>query len=92
MSADNWASCPNCQSEKAYNDLCEEIDNSYGEIGQGLYLELVAKRDNWDTLNNPDLREDYEIGIYDGDFYIIYSAHCDNCNFEFKYNHREKVS
>lgn len=37
------------------------------------------------------LREDYEIGIYDGEFFISYGGRCMVCGFEKKFNHTEKV-
>ena len=38
-----------------------------------------------------NLREDYDIGIYDGKFEVIYSGECAECDFRKKYNYEERV-
>jgi hypothetical protein len=69
-----------------------------GDVPQGsLGVEMSA--DNWTTCpkckKEEGLREDYEIGILDGEFYIIYSGSCSErhggCGWEFKFRHNEKV-
>jgi hypothetical protein len=58
--------------------------------------------DNWGICpkcKNPDqtLREDYEIGIYEGEFYIRYKGHCQpgerygGCGFKHTFKHDEKI-
>ena len=37
------------------------------------------------------VREDYEIGIWGGEFFIRYSGVCTECDFEKKFTHTEKV-
>lgn len=38
------------------------------------------------------LREDYEQGILpEGEYYVIYKAHCQVCGFHWEYNHSEQV-
>ncbi len=43
-----------------------------------------------DNFGTP-LREDYEIGIYGGEFFISYSGMCRECDFEKKFEHSEQV-
>ena len=57
--------------------------------------------DNWGTcpkchgvIGNTfnTLREDYDIGIdEDGEFEISYWASCEECKFQFKFDHKQKV-
>jgi predicted Zn-ribbon and HTH transcriptional regulator len=88
MSANNWAQCPKC--EKKFNESVKmakaNLKNSYGKVEAEAYIlasQAVAamKFDDRQTL-----REDWELGIIDGEFYVRYSAHCDKCGFnhEFK--------
>ncbi len=37
------------------------------------------------------LREDYEIGIQDGEFYARYKGRCNSCDFDFRYDYSKKV-
>ena len=37
------------------------------------------------------VREDYEIGIYEGEFFISYSGRCGECDFEKHFHHTEKL-
>jgi len=37
------------------------------------------------------VREDYEIGIYNGEFFIHYSGVCTECDFEKHFEHSERV-
>ncbi len=56
MSADNWASCPKCVTDK-------------------------EERDREQYFGNGKLREDYEIGFYDGIFHVSYRGECQECDF-----------
>ena len=38
------------------------------------------------------LREDYEIGIYNGEFDISYRASCTNCNYKKVFEHTENIT
>jgi hypothetical protein len=94
MSADNWAPCPQCEKigEKRSRDLSAAADAAYGKVGADEYLAMlrqaseVAPDDERNTL-----REDYEIGISDGEFYIRYSGTCDKCGFKFTHKHDEMM-
>ena len=43
------------------------------------------KKDVTKEIVGNDLREDYEVGFIEGDFYIFYNARCSKCGFTFKY-------
>jgi hypothetical protein len=51
--------------------------------------------DNWRVCPNCDnkdtLREDYEIGIYEGEFFVGYSCSCGVCGFKWNYNYTKSV-
>lgn len=36
-------------------------------------------------------REDYEIGIYKGKFFIDYRGHCQSCNYLKEFKHNEEI-
>lgn len=58
---------------------CESLENRFA-IENHLHAPSV---DN-------SLREDYELGIVKGEFYVFYKGQCD-CGFSFKFNHKEKI-
>jgi len=37
------------------------------------------------------VREDYQQGIIDGEYFVRYSAKCRECDFSFSYEHKQKV-
>jgi len=39
----------------------------------------------------PLLREDYEVGIERGEFFVIYTGSCQECGFKKKFKHKEKI-
>ena len=53
--------------------------------------------DNWadcpkcSERGESSLREDYEIGILDGEFYVIYTGECRECGFKFQSKYEERV-
>ena len=80
MSANNWAKCPRC---------ADNIEYKYGKISLSEFKKLL---ENEKSIGYETLREDYEIGIYNGKFFISYLAHCNRCGFEFKYEYEEMVN
>lgn len=95
MSADNWTACPRCKKnfEKSVADANANLKKSYGKIDAEAHIlasQAVAEM-NFDDRET--LREDYELGILKGEFYIRYKAHCDKCGFhhEFKKDEVLKV-
>lgn len=94
MSADNWTVCPKCGTE---NEGAEERER---ERRKALYGTIPMEE--WEALNKKPLpqdepedtlREDYEIGIWDGKFFAKYSGYCtnDDCDFQFEFNHEEQI-
>jgi len=92
MSTDNWGTCPKCggvDSEEWERDK-KKLEESYGKIPADEYLDLLAaflaafteEPDEVETL-----REDYELGILDGEFYVIYHAGCTKCGFKYEFKH-----
>ncbi len=100
MSADNWTMCPRCyRTNKA---KAEELDklasDSYGKVSVDKFDELRRQAESFreGLAHSSDfretLREDYEIGIYNGEFFATYSGECGTCGFSFKFKHNEEVS
>lgn len=88
MSADNWAICPRCEERK--KKLEEEVKSLYGQISAEDYLKKVEEL----KVQNKDLytlREDYEIGIYKGQFRVDYGASCKVCGFNYSYKYNDRV-
>ena len=88
MSADNWTYCPMCKhnTEKRRLTLEKECKDKYGKVSLKEYQILQMKLKN---VKNSDqdtsLREDYEIGIFEGDLIIDYKASCSVCDFKFHF-------
>jgi len=89
MSADNWAQCPKCEvlEIKRTVALDETIKQAYGRVSSEKYLELLQKQQSPEPLGYT-LREDYEIGIHGGEFVVSYGGRCNNCSFEYSFNHK----
>ena len=92
MSADNWAICPRCRERelKAHAALLKRIETEYGKIPAAEYLALVEASQKPIQLTKATLREDYEIGIWEGNFEITYRAECE-CGFAHSFQHSKKV-
>jgi hypothetical protein len=78
MSADNWTFCPKCKDSKN-----KELESLYGKIPAEEYLKKAKELST--ESNEETLREDYEIGIWDGKFRISYDAYCEACGYEYTF-------
>ena len=90
MSADNWATCPQCQkqAEKAREKYLAKLEDSYGKVPLSTY-ESMRNAVPSGAVKDATLREDYEVGVdTDGFFYLSYSCGCDKCGFR----HSEKIN
>ena len=99
MSADSWTQCPRCyvtNREKAA-ELDKIAAESYGKVPAEKFDELrndafsFRKGITSDSNFTESLREDYEVGIQNGEFSVGYYGRCDTCGFEFSFKHEEKV-
>jgi predicted Zn-ribbon and HTH transcriptional regulator len=99
MSADKWTQCPRCYvtNRSRANELDREASESYGNVSVEKFDELRRHAEYFrKSLTTDDnicftLREDYEIGIRDGEFSVYYGASCQTCGFKFEFKHEEKV-
>lgn len=95
MGADNWTYCPKCQPLplKSAQDLAfEAAKKLYGKVSAEQYADSIAgAREQSDDPPEPTLREDYELGIQEGEFEVSYGAYCTACKFEFSFNHKQDV-
>ena len=84
MSADNWTKCPRC-----YKKAEDKAALVYGKVSREEYERI--RRAVPEDGPEETLREDYEIGIYDGMFEVTYSGYCAECGFEFNFEHKTPV-
>ena len=92
MSADRWAVCPKCKEkgEQAHANLLNRVKTDYGKIAADEYLELI-EQSRQPAEEERTLREDWEIGIWDGEFLVSYRASCPECGFSHKFEHKQPV-
>lgn len=98
MSADNWAVCPKCL-KKANDDLekaREKLNKAYGIVPSIEYLKMFQETErSIESVSSyamkAELREEYEIGIDENNFYVSYSASCQECGFKYSYQTEEKI-
>jgi hypothetical protein len=99
MSADNWTQCPRCLvTNKAKADELDKIaSEAYGKVSAEKFDKLRDEAKAFrkalysDDNFRSTLREDYEIGMYSGEFQVSYSCGCRTCGFSFSHSHEEKV-
>jgi hypothetical protein len=90
MSANNYATCPNC--EKRCTDKIEEVKKLYNVLTVDDYnarLRKALEEDKNQRLYA--LREDWEIGVYNGAFRVDYTASCDKCGWTKRFKHEKQV-
>jgi len=96
MSANNWAVCPKCQ---AHDELCvvlaeAEAKSSYGIASPEEYeARVLGAKKQRDALAQAEktLREDYELGLHEGKFYVSYRGDCTVCDFVHVFKHEEAI-
>jgi hypothetical protein len=87
MSADNWATCPQCEENHRLElaKLDKQIAEAYGSIPVTAFDDLRNRRTVMTGELPNTLREDYEIGIYKGVFECSYTAFCEACGFHYEF-------
>ena len=92
MSADNWTTCPRCKekAEQAQADLLSRVETDYGKVAANEYVELIEQTKQ-PVEPGRTLREDWEIGIWKGKFFVSYSASCEECGFSHEFEHKQPV-
>lgn len=93
MSADNWAECPQCvRLDKArYEKEQQKVRDAYGNVDSDEYLAMVGVLSTFEPKGNENLREDYQIGIWNGQFCVIYKARCERCRFRHSFTAEELI-
>ncbi len=97
MSADNWTKCPKCEAihEQEIENARDIVSNKYGVVDKDTYLKAKSVLDTeygsrgW--VGGDTLREDYEIGIWCGEFEVSYQASCEVCGFKFEYKFNRSI-
>lgn len=92
MSANNYTKCPQCarQSTEKAEEVKAILTAAYGKVPPDEYLALVKENSKPAPLKE-SLREDWEIGIYKGEFFVSYRASCDVCGFTYEYEVKQDV-
>ncbi len=94
MSADAYRSCPECEKNqnKDFEEKKAKLNKKYGKMDMEEFLAAHDKLAKEITKELEEtLREDYEIGIWNGEFNINYSAHCSECGFSFTVNEKKDI-
>lgn len=90
MSADNWATCPQClaRAEMEKAELAKQAADAYGKMAEDDYAQLRAQSRE-DIALDPTMREDYELGVdLLGEFSISFSASCSTCGYRFTFERK----
>ena len=92
MSPNNWRICPKCEKKEAdeFQARRKTAQKAYGEVSQDEYLRLMNESRVFPELEQT-LRENWQIGVYDGTFSVGYSCSCDACGFSWKYKYKEDL-
>jgi len=92
VSADNWTICPKCKkvNDKAVEDALNLPGKIYGKVPLEEYTAALSAAKSLPKLSET-LREDFEVGIYNGKFSVSYGARCTDCDFTFKHSHEEEL-
>jgi hypothetical protein len=92
VSADNWTSCPACE-EKHDAELLKrgaELQASYGKVSVEEFDALRRTFKAFASKRHADsFREDYEMGVHAGEFFVDYHGECQDCGFSHTFEHRE---
>jgi hypothetical protein len=97
MGADKYTECPKClkKREVEFKKFETKHNESYGKVSRDTYLKNIEKLNEMKReLDTPikTVREDFEIGIYDGEFEVDYSSSCSKCDFAFTYKFGDNLS
>lgn len=95
MSADNWTTCPRCSINKdtAAAKAQAKADAKYGKVPAQEFMELLAQAEALKEAEmTQTMREDYDIGIGDGEFEVNFRASCSTCGLRYEYKHAEQVT
>lgn len=88
MSADNWTYCPKCKAKDEARKASQlnEAEEAYGKVTAAEYADMIAAAREVIDLEET-LREDYQIGIHNGQFEVGYRCSCGVCGFCWSYKH-----
>ncbi len=100
MSADRWATCPQCaaQLHKNRDNEYKRIMASYATIPVEQFTKQIdeynarLKEESKGRMVDSSLREDYEVyTTVEGKFYVSYSCRCENCKWGHDFNHEAMI-
>ena len=95
MSADNWTQCPRCLKRRAMEveNKETEVGAAYGNVTVERFDQMRAELESLktDEVDNT-FREDYEIGVFDGEFFVQYKGACGTCNLRHEFKYEQDVN
>jgi hypothetical protein len=92
VSADRWTACPRCQADHdaEVTKARQAADAAYGTASIDEFDRLREKATAMAGPIDNTLREDYDIGIDEGTFYVDFRAACVACDFRFAFKHQQE--
>lgn len=91
MSANNWTICPKCEAEESKNakEFSKKVEEAYGKVPVNEYLKM--REQYIEPTLDSTLREDYEVGVWEGVFEVSYRCYCNICGYSFEYKHKQQL-
>ena len=95
MSADNWTQCPRCLKRRAMEveNKETEVGAAYGKVTVERFDQMRAELESLktDEVDNT-FREDWEIGVFNGEFFVQYKGACGTCNLRHEFKYEQDVN
>lgn len=96
MSADDWTTCPKCTEKRGqeWRHAERQAADQYGKVTPEEFTKLMEEVHQKRALAEGDqpetLREDYELGIVKGNFWVTYRASCTVCGFTYEFKKEDE--
>lgn len=90
MSADAWGLCPKCQERQVEERrrALAAADEAYGTLPSDEWMALNEAATK-DADLEETLRQNYEQGIHEGEYFVAFGAACTECDFSFEFHHTQ---
>ena len=69
----------------------EQVSASYGKVPADEYLQLTKSISKGKPQIDSTFREDYEIGVYEGKFFVSYHGECQECKLKHVFKHEQAI-
>ncbi len=97
MSADNWATCPQClaAAHEWQEAVQEAAERGYGTLPLEEFDRLrveASKEIDPELADLSTFREDYELWVDEGfEFHVTYTGHCSRCHLHHSFKLDERI-